>query len=188
MSLTRTPGYGMVVKTLHWLIFALLVVQYTIGSIMPHIGRHTKDEGWVAWHFSVGAAILFFIALRLIWRLFHPVPQLPTMPSWERALSGFVHWGLYLLVLTMTLLGWAAANARGWDVHLFGVVTLPAIAPNDSHWGHEAGDIHNILVYVLLGFIALHVFAALYHYFIKHDEVMARMLPGSGKFSGSRGI
>jgi cytochrome b561 len=42
--------------------------------------------------------------------------------------------------------------------------------------GREAGDIHNVLVYVLLGFIILHVTAALYHYFVKHDEVVARML------------
>lgn len=180
MALTEAPGYGLVAKVLHWLIFVLLAVQYAIGSIMPHIGRHTVDEGWVAWHFSVGAAILFFIVLRLIWRLFHPVPQLPTLTPWERVASGFVHWALYLLVLAMTLLGWAATNSRGWDVNLFGVYTLPSIAPKGSHWGHECGDIHNILVYVLLGVIVLHVLAALYHQFVKHDDVASRMVPGLG--------
>lgn len=188
MSPAQAPGYGAVAKILHWLIFILLAVQYTIGSIMPHIGRKTLDEGWVAWHFSVGASILFFIVLRIIWRVVHPVPLLPTMAGWERIASGITHWALYVLVLAMTLLGWAAANARGWDVHLFGFVTLPAIAPKGSHWGHEAGDIHNVLVYVLLGFIVLHVVAALYHYFIKHDEVVGRMLPGSGEFSRSSGL
>jgi cytochrome b561 len=177
MALTDAPGYGVVAKILHWLIFALLVAQYTIGSIMPHIGRKTVDEGWVAWHFSVGAAILFFIVIRLAWRLLHPVPQLPTLTPTERFVSGFTHWALYLLVLVMTLLGWIAANAHGWDVHLFGLVTLPKLAPNGSGWGHECGDIHNVLIYVLLGFIVLHVGAALYHYFIKHDGVAARMLP-----------
>jgi cytochrome b561 len=188
MSFARAPGYGAVAKILHWLIFALLAAQYAIGSIMPHIGRHTQDEGWVAWHFSVVAVLLPFIVLRLIWRLLHPVPQIPTLEPWERVLAGLVHWSLYILILAMTLLGWAATNARGWDVRLFGVVTLPAIAPNGSKWGHEAGDIHNILLYVLLGFIVLHVAAALYHYFVKHDEVVARMLPGSGAFSESSGI
>lgn len=181
MALTDAPGYGAVAKILHWLIFLLLAVQYAIGSIMPHIGRHTKDEGWVSWHFSVGAAILFFIIIRLAWRLLHPVPQLPTLAPWERFLSGLTHWALYLLVLAMTLLGWAATNSRGWDVKLFGLVTLPQLAPNGSKWGHEAGDIHNILVYVLLGFIVLHVMAALYHYFVKHDAVVARMLPGASR-------
>jgi cytochrome b561 len=176
MALTDAPGYGIVAKILHWLIFALLAVQYTIGSIMPHIGRKTVNEGWVSWHFSVGAAILFFIVLRLLWRLFHPVPLLSTMTRTERLLSGITHWALYGLVLAMTLLGWAATNSRGWDVKLFGLVTLPSLAPKGSAWGHECGDIHNILVYVLLGFILLHVAAALYHYFVKRDQVVGRML------------
>jgi cytochrome b561 len=179
MALTEGPGYGVVAKTLHWLIFALLAVQYAIGSIMPHIGRKTLNEGWVNWHFSVGAAILFFIVIRLVWRLLHPVPQLATLAPWERVVSGLTHWALYLLVLAMTLLGWAATNSRGWDVNLFGIVTLPKISPTGSAWGHECGDIHNILVYVLLGFILLHVVGALYHHFIKHDRVVARMLPGA---------
>lgn len=176
MVLTEAPGYGIVAKLLHWLIFILLVLQYVIGSIMPHIGRNTVNEGWVSRHLSVGAAILFFIVIRLAWRLIFPVSELATLARWERVLSVFTHWALYLLVLTMTLLGWAAANARGWDVNLFGVVTLPKISPTGSAWGHESGDIHNILVYVLLGFILLHVGAALYHYFVKHDEVASRML------------
>jgi cytochrome b561 len=174
--MASAPGYGMVAKILHWLIFVLLAAQYTIGSIMPHIGRKTVNEGWVSWHFSVGAAVLFFIVLRLVWRLLHPVPQLPTLAPWERVLSGFTHWSLYILVLVMTLLGWAATNSRGWDVNLFGIVTLPKISPTGSDWGHECGDIHNILVYVLLGFIILHVGAALYHHFIKRDAVARRML------------
>ena len=178
MATSDNSGYGAVAKILHWTIFALLAVQYAIGSIMPHIGRRTLDEGWVAWHFSVGAAILFFIIVRLIWRLMHPVPQLQTLAPWEKLLSGVTHWALYILVLAMTILGWAATNARGWGVKLFGIITLPSIAPAGSKWGHECGDIHNVLVYVLLGVIAFHVAAALYHYYVKHDQVVARMLPG----------
>jgi cytochrome b561 len=169
-------GYGIVAKLLHWLIFVLLVAQYAIGSIMPHIGRKTLNQGWVSWHFSVGAAILFFIVIRLLWRLLHPVPQSACLSPGEKLLSGLVHWALYLLVLAMTLLGWAATNSRGWDIKLFGLVTLPKISPTGSKWGHECGDIHNLLVYVLLGFILLHVAGAVWHYFIKRDQVVGRML------------
>src|SRR3954471_692306 len=101
MPSAQTAGYGMAAKVLHWLIFVLLAVQYAIGSIMPHIGRKTLNEGWVNWHFSVGAAILFVIAIRLIWRVLHPVPQLPALAPWERLASGITHWMLYLLVLAM---------------------------------------------------------------------------------------
>ena len=49
------------------------------------------------------------------------------MPRWEYYLSAFTHLILYALVLIMTVLGWAAANSRGWDVKLFGVITFPAM-------------------------------------------------------------
>jgi len=181
MAPSEASGYGIVAKILHWLIFSLLAVQYAIGSIMPHIGRKTLNEGWVSWHFSVGAAILFFIVIRLVWRMLHPVPLIPTMAPWERAVSGITHWSLYILVLVMTLLGWAATNSRGWDVILFGVIPLPKISPTGSDWGHECGDIHNILVYVLVGFILIHVAGALYHYFVKRDQVVGRMLFASNR-------
>lgn len=175
MARIISASYGPTAKIFHWLIFLLLAAQYAVGSIMPHIGRKTLDEGWVHWHLLVGAVIFLVIVLRFVWRLFHPVALADGLTGWELALSRITHLSLYALVFVMTVLGWAAANARGWTVELFGVVPLPALAPKGSKWGHEAGDIHNILVYVLLGFIALHVAGALYHYFVKRDRVMQRM-------------
>ena len=173
-----TPrGYGPVAKSFHWTIFLLLAAQYTVGSIMPHIGRKTLDEGWVAWHLSIGAAILVVIVLRLLWRLRNPVPISTSIALWEQRLALVTHWTLYLLVFVMTILGWAAANARGWDVKFLGVLPLPEIAAKGAHWGRQAGGIHDILVYVLLGFISLHVAGALFHYFVRRDQVLQRMLP-----------
>ena len=170
-------GYGRIAKGFHWLIFLLLAAQYFVGSVMPHIGRKTLDESWVHWHLVIGATILLVIVLRFGWRIRNPVPIPTSIAPWERHLALFTHWMLYLLVFVMTILGWAAANARGWTVWLLGLVPLPALAPNGSHWGHQAGDIHNVLVYVLLGFIALHVAGALWHYFVRKDRVLQRMLP-----------
>lgn len=168
--------YGLTAKIFHWLIVLLLTAQYTVGSIMPHIGRKTLDQGWVHWHLLVGTAILLVIVLRILWRVFHPVALADGLTGWERLLSRITHLMLYALVLGMTVLGWAAANFRGWTVTVFDLVPLPALAPKGTHWAHEAGDIHNILVYVLLAFITLHVAAALYHYYVKRDQVVQRML------------
>jgi cytochrome b561 len=176
--MTQDRSYGPVAKLFHWLIFLLLAAQYAVGSIMPHIGRGTLDEGWVHWHLVIGAAILAVIVLRFVWRLFHPVALADNLAPWEMALSRITHLALYALVFVMTVLGWAAANFRGWDVTLLGLVKLPALAPKGAAWAHQAGDIHNILVYVLLFFIGLHVAGALYHYFIKRDDVMQRMFRG----------
>jgi cytochrome b561 len=146
---------------------------------MPHIGKDTKDESWVAWHFSLGAAILFFIALRLVWRFLRPVPLAADMPAWQARLASFTHTGLYVLILIMTFLGWAATGYRGWTVWLFGVVPLPSLAAKGDAWAHTAGDIHDYMVYVLAALIILHIAAALYHYFILRDRILQRMVPGT---------
>ncbi|MBV9557706.1 MAG: cytochrome b/b6 domain-containing protein, partial [Pseudolabrys sp.] len=41
------------------------------------------------------------------------------------------------------------------------------------------GNVHELLAwYVMLAVIGLHVAAALYHYFVRRDGVLQRMLPG----------
>ena len=162
----KARSYGPVAKILHWLTVSLITAQYAVGSLMPHIGRHTQDEGLVAWHIVIGAAIIPAILLQLAWRLTHPV-RLPEMPDWQIWAARLTHWMLYVLVIAMVLLGWAATDYRGWPVKLFGVVELPALAKKGDSWAHTAGDIHSILVYVLLGFIVLHIAGAAWHQFVK---------------------
>jgi cytochrome b561 len=48
----------------------------------------------------------------------------------------------------------------------------------EARIGFLAGDVHVVLSYVLLGLIGLHVAAALYHYFVRRDRVLQRMLAG----------
>ena len=63
------------------------------------------------------------------------------------------------------------------EVKLFGLIPLPAIAPKLAPWADTAGNLHIFLVYVLLALLVLHAGAALYHYFVRHDRVLQRMLP-----------
>jgi len=77
----------------------------------------------------------------------------------------------------MCVLGWAAANYRGWHVWLFGLVQLPDLAPKGADWAHTAGDVHDVFVYILAAAILLHFGAAYYHYFILRDRVLQRMMP-----------
>ena len=173
-----TRGYDPLTKLLHWAVFLLVAAQYAVGELMPHIGRNAQDTGLIALHMSLGAGVLAVIVMAIGWRLAHPVPQLPELPGWQRLAAFLTHWALYALILVMTLLGWAATDYRGWPVRIFGLVPLPAIARKGDSWAHTAGDIHSVLVNVLLALVVLHVGAALYHQFVVRDGVMKRILPG----------
>lgn len=178
------PGYGAVAKILHWSILLLLAAQYAVGELMPQISAKTPNEGLVSWHLSLGTAILFFMIVRWVWRLTHPVPLPHDIAPWERRLAAATHRLLYALIIAITVLGWAAGNFRGWDINLFGVLTLTPLAAKGTPWAHTAGDVHVVLVNVLLGVIALHAAGALYHHFFKGDGVLRRMIPDFNKQNG----
>jgi cytochrome b561 len=163
---------------LHWLVVVLLAAQFAVAWTMPDIGRDTKPIELVAWHLSIGTFILLVVLVRLVWRAVSVVPSPPvSLPAPLRLLSRATHFLLYGFLIVLPVLGWTNANARGWTVRLFGAVPLPNLVPAGSPWGRQMGDVHQVVAYVLLGVIGLHVLGALYHRFVLHDAVLGRMLP-----------
>jgi cytochrome b561 len=176
--MTARLHYGTTAKILHWLIVALLVVQYLVGWLMPDIHRGMEPGVPMFVHASFGMVILVLIVLRFSWRLTHPVAPESSLPPWQRLSSEVVHWALYLLVFLTTLTGWQFVSFRGWSVKLFALLPLPLLGSKDTpliafvasgHW-------HQVFEWTLLAVIGLHVAAALAHVFIYRDGVMRRML------------
>lgn len=178
----NTISYNAVAKSLHWLTVVLLVVQFAIAWTMPDIRRDTKPVDLIAWHLSAGTFILLVMLVRLVWRMITTVPPAPAnlSPLLQRV-SRVTHILLYALLVVLPVLGWINANARGWTVQLFGAIPLPSLVAQDSPFGRQMGDIHQIVAWVLLGAAGLHVLGALYHRFVLKDLLLQRMLPGSGR-------
>ncbi len=170
--------YGVTAKIFHWLIVALLMVQYPIGWLMPDLHRDMKPGAPMTFHVSFGIAILALIVLRLVWRLTHPVAPASTLPPWQRLSSEATHWLLYALVLATTVTGWLFASFRGWSIFLFYLVPLPILASDNAAAGKTIDGLHQAMELALLVVIGLHVATALAHHFIYRDRVMQRMLPG----------
>ncbi len=168
-------------KLLHWLVVVLLVAQFAIAWTMPDVHRDTKPVDLIAWHLSVGMTILLVMVVRLGWRTVSTVPPTPAGLAVPLAiLSRVTQFSLYALLFALPVLGWINANARGWTVSLFGAIPMPALVATGSGWGHQMGDVHQVVAWVLLGAAALHVTGALFHQFILKDSTLRRMLPGHG--------
>ncbi|KAF3997477.1 cytochrome b [Glaciimonas immobilis] len=176
---TFTPNaYSAPAKIFHWLIVLLLIVQYTIGWLMPDVGRDTQPIGLISWHLSIGSLIVLVVVARLLWRWTHPAPAaLKTTSLFLQQIAHFTHVILYALLIAFPLMGWANASSRGWPVSLFGVVPLPPLSPKGSSVGHLLGDAHQLTVWILLALVGLHIVAALYHHLIVKDDTLKRMLP-----------
>ena len=176
--MTARLQYGTTAKVFHWLIVALLVVQYAIGWLMPDIHRNMKPGAPMTFHISIGATILLLIVLRLAWRLTHPVAPESSLPPWQRLSSEAVHWLLYALVLATSFTGWLFASFRGWSISFFFLAPMPMLASNNPAAGKAINGLHQALEWTLLALIGIHVVAALVHIFIYRNRIMQRMLPG----------
>ena len=176
--MTRRLQYGTTAKVFHWLVVALLLVQYPIGWLMPDIHQRMKPGAPMTFHISFGIVILALIVMRLVWRLTHPVAPESSLPAWQRLSSEAVHWLLYALVLATTVTGWLFASFRGWEVSLFYLVPLPMLTAENAAAGKAFDGLHQAIEWALLVLIGIHVAAALAHIFIHRDRIMQRMLPG----------
>jgi cytochrome b561 len=176
----KGTSYNGVARTLHWLILALLIAQFIFAWTMPHIGRNTPVTTLISLHFTFGVIIVAVAVVRLLWRLTHPEPEPEAgIPPWQTASARLVHWLLYILLFVVPILGWTNASYRGMPIVMFGLELPKLIATRAAGWGWT-GDVHGYLAdYALLGLVGLHVAAALYHYFVRRDGVLQRMLPGA---------
>ena len=175
--MAKQPHYGTTAKALHWLVMALLIVQYPLGKFMPDIHRGMKPGDAMTFHISFGITILALMVLRLFWRITHPVAPAGSLPAWQRLISEAVHWLLYALVLATTMTGWIFASERGWSISLFFAVPLPMLPTESSLLANSLGKWHGTMEWALLLVIGAHVAAAMAHTFIFRDRIMQRMLP-----------
>ena len=165
--------YNGVARSFHWLVAGLLLVQY---------GTKWVPASWAseatlnAWHLAVGPTILLLMVLRLLWRLTHRPPPAPAdLSVGLRVLSRATHWGFYLVLIVLPVLGWLAASGYGATPTLLGVVPLPALTGHDEHFAAAVGGVHGAFAVALLALLALHVTGALYHALVKRDGVIWRM-------------
>ncbi|MGE3919201.1 MAG: cytochrome b [Hyphomicrobiaceae bacterium] len=174
----RAGAYSTLAMTLHWLFVLIFLVMFPLGYIMTGLELSPTKLAAVSWHKSIGITALSLAVLRLGWRLVRPPPPLPAdLPPPQKLGARIVHWLLYGVIFALPMSGWLMSSAAGFTVKPFGLFALPNLVDKDKPTFRLLVEVHEILGYVLLGLIALHVGAALYHYFVRRDGILGRMLP-----------
>lgn len=171
-------SYGAVTKLLHWLIFLLVLVMLIVGFCLPLVPEAYQGVGYNL-HKVTGLTILTLMLIRLVWTLANPKPLLPIeTPLWQRFLDHLVQWSLYIVLIAMPIAGWIGAVAGGRPPHVGELaISLPINA--DKEFAKSAFTVHNTIAFVIIALVTLHILAAAYHYFIKRDNIVQRMWPGT---------
>jgi cytochrome b561 len=168
---------------LHWIIGILMIVNLALGFFFESFGEENVRP-LINNHKSIGIAVLGLAIMRLLWRLTHRPPALPTAyQRWEKMASHAVHGLLYALIFALPITGWmhdsAWKKAPEIKMYWFGLFEWPRIGwimnldPARKEMLHDIyGGIHESLGFVLIALLVLHIGGALKHQFIdKHPEL-----------------
>jgi cytochrome b561 len=122
-------GYGLVTKTLHWLVVAAMATQFVVGYLLEVGGQGRGrgrgrgvesgrgrggggdldpfgDDPLLTLHVVLGLTILALAVGRLTWRLTTPLPPwAPTLSADERRLAHWTENALYALMFIIPATG-----------------------------------------------------------------------------------
>lgn len=175
--------YHLVMRINHWLMALLIISQIALGWYMvPYDENNPNADTFYYYHKSFGVLLFMLIVWRLFCRSILSHPPLPsTMPKVEKVSAKFVHWGLYLLIFLIPVLGYLMSSSYEYSdgVYLFSLFDVPELLGKDEARFEFFRDAHAVAAYTLLGLVVLHIIGALKHRFydknVDHD-VLPRML------------
>jgi len=167
-----------VAQSLHWLIVLLVLLQFVVGFYAQPLPLGIERLKLLTFHKSLGLTVFGLAILRLLWRLYTPAPKLPPdMQPMQRFLAHFSHVALYGLLFALPILGWLTSNASNLTVRWFYLFNLPNLVAPDRDLARITRELHDLGAWCLLLLVCLHVAAAFWHEFARHDGVLRRMLP-----------
>lgn len=186
------PIHATAARRYHWLVAALLLIQFPLGLYMVYRGNDmvtVNAQGEVVkglWdglttalyssHKLLGLTILLLAVLRLGYRLTQSVPPPDaTVPPLLTGLSHILHWSLYVLLIATPIIGYLAISYGNY-LDLAGM-RLPALTLEDKEFAKEIFEWHELAAKILAGLIVVHILGALYHRVIRKDRVVERMWP-----------
>lgn len=173
------PVWDLPIRLFHWLLAALIAFSWW-----------SAEYGHIDWHLWSGFAVLTLLIFRLLWGVFGSstarfasfvrgpgavVAYLRDEGSWRFA--GHTPLGalsvVALLLLTLAQVGFGLLSTDEDGLNEGPLAHLVSLDTSEA-----ATEVHEVVFYVLLGFIALHVAAILYYRLVRGRRLAAAMFTG----------
>lgn len=181
MRIDNTPEqWGWMARALHWLVAGLVFVQLFLGWAAEREHDRERSFALIRDHYQFGVVLFGVMLMRALWRLSQSAPRPPdSEPRWRRLTAHGVHAMLYCLLITMPISGYIIWVHMHAPMEVFGLFTLPTVFTppvEDETLRAGAWYVHYASGWFVVGLVALHIAAALWHLLAKDDGVFKRMV------------
>jgi cytochrome b561 len=174
-------AWALSTRILHWIGAAAILFMLALGFAMVNL---IHEQGLrfdlYQFHKSLGLLVLFFMAMRAIWRFQRPTPEpIATISAWQMKAARAMHGALYALAIATALAGYASVSTSSLPLPValpFGLHAPNLLAPDEA-LSRALRRAHHVFAGLLAICVAGHVAAALKHHFIDRDATLARMRP-----------
>jgi len=179
----NTIKYPRPLRLIHWTRAAVVLAALGLGAVMTLLSDDfvPKFDWLYPTHKQLGVIAFLVVALQLLLRFVLKAPALPAaMPAWEKAAAKLGHVMLYVLSITVPVMGYCMSSSfEHSDGVPFLTFMLPELLPKSDLWFERFQLLHKVLAYALLALIAVHIAAAVKHRVIDKNpelDVLDRML------------
>lgn len=177
-------SYHFLSKLTHWSSALIILGLLLLGIYMTSLDFSDFKLQLYMLHKSFGLLVLGLLFVRILSFLFFKRPKaIEAHKPWERFLSRAVHIFLYGGLLLMPISGWVMSSAGDYTVQFFGL-HMPDVVTKNEFLFENSKEAHEILAYILIVIIGVHVAGALKHHFIDRDETLKRMTSKAFGFKG----
>ncbi|TQI80579.1 cytochrome b561 [Serratia fonticola] len=162
----------------HWVIFILVVLTYAAMELKGFAAKGSDARALMkTLHYTFGVSVMILMLIRIILKVTHKDPDIiPAPPHWQIVLSKAVHGVLYLLFISLPLLG-VLSLYYGHVEWSFFSYSMPVANVENSVMQHNLKEIHEVIANVGYFIVGLHAAAAIFHHYIMRDNTLVRMLP-----------
>lgn len=173
----KPNDYRVVQKVIHWLMGLFisldLFVAQKFGNFLEEADRLESRMD----HATLGTTLSILLLLRLYFRFRSGAPALPTegMSPWQIWLAHWVHILLYVAMACLLLTGFITAMQATDPILIYNSFEITLGAMSDENFVFLR-QFHELMTWVMIVLIVIHVAGALYHQFIVKDRVLIKML------------
>ncbi|NKB35908.1 MAG: cytochrome b [Gammaproteobacteria bacterium] len=156
--------YGLGGRILHWTSVTLLLTLILTADGFQDLGPGANRALLVKTHASWGLLFLLVMAMRVGWRLSNLNPiRSYSIRMWQKTTAVFLHWTIYIVVITQGLAGLLNLVYGGSSIAFFSVFELAAVMDREEGLYDLFRMIHYVLSVVIYPLFAIHISAAIYH-------------------------
>ncbi|VXC88639.1 cytochrome b [Serratia oryzae] len=167
----------------HWVIFILVVLTYAVMELKGIAPKGSNLREWMkTLHYTFGVTILFLMLIRVVLKFAYKDPEIiPTPPRWQIRLAKATHGILYLMFISLPLLGGLSLYYGNVEWSFFSYPMPIAGLPN-ADVQHNLKELHELIADVGYFIVGIHAVGALFHHYIMLDNTLIRMMPGKKRY------